>query len=337
MAVCNQCEDVTNATLTSCTPTASKQGQNCNFTTPNSLQVQGWAAGDDYYGFRYTHINSTFSDAYPFCAGSTIPTCISGEGSQDQKDFVTLLDTSIIRFDPKYEDTDNWNPQETRWRGTLEAYECVYQLCLVEYANWTSVNGTVNPGSRRQWPLNGTVDGLDDVVSVMVNYTVLPNEDGDFPAMLEEGGQQVPPQSRILRVNAYDVRNMAQILQNMTHNSYPSGPDDGADVQNGNLPLNRLFNSGPGGLLATLDRLALAMSYEMLSGPNATIVKGELWATQTYIRVHWAWLSLTVTLVALAAGFLAAVAFASRRTQQPLWKSSLAPLLMDHVRLTGGS
>lgn len=286
--------------------------QTCNYTTPNGLELQAHASGDDYYGFRYTHINTTYSTENVLCGGNVNSCLAEGKkGSIENADYIMLLNLTIIRFDAGFEDTDNWDVYNTRWRDTLQAVECTQELCATAYSNWTSVNGTVIPGTLRQSRLNGSLAGSSPLDTTVVYITL----DQDFPG------------NQTLVLNLYDRLNFAQVLQKVSYDSTPYTPDPSQS----NLFLDALYNSE--NITATMDNIATSVSYQMLSGPNATMVDGEVYAEQTYIRVRWVWLSLNVALVIVAALFLAAVVFASSRTRQPVWKSSLAPLLSEHVQM----
>lgn len=308
LGVCSECRDVTNQTTKTCDQT--EVSQTCNYTTPNGLELQAYASGDDYYGFRYTYINTTYSTANVLCSDN-VPSCLSEPDNSDWADYVMLLNLTILRFDSGYEVEDDWDIHNTSWQNTLQAVQCTHQLCALGYSDWTSVNGTVSPGPLRRSALNGTMSGnLPD--EVLVVYTTL---DTGFPG------------NQTFVVNLYDRLNFAQVLDQVTSNPNPSySPDPKQD----NLFLDVLYSSPD--LNATMNNISTGMSYRMLSGPQAVDVYGDVYAEQTYIHVRWAWLSLTVILVVVAALFLAAVIFATHKTRQPVWKSLLVPLLYADSR-----
>lgn len=201
---------------------------------------------------------------------------------------------AMIRF------ADDARATETQWQDTLTAYECNYDACAKAYLGWRVANGAVVPGTIQESQLNLT--GVGPVIP----FTTL---ERGFPG------------NTTYEINLFDLRVMVKALSEVYNPGSP-GSDSFAAA---------LYNSP--NLTRTVENIATGMSYRMLSGPNATAVTGEVFAVQTYMRTHWAWLSLAATLEVLTILFLLVVIFATSRARQQAWKSSLAPLLYESAIL----
>ncbi|UNI23442.1 hypothetical protein JDV02_009259 [Purpureocillium takamizusanense] len=190
----------------------------------------------------------------------------------------------------------------THWQDTVTAYECGYEVCAKEYSGWRSINGTVRTGTVRESRLNLTGIGP------LVPFTTL-----------EKGF----PGNTTFEINFLDIQAMTGALMTIFYTK--SGSTDSNSFMAG------LYNSPD--IVRTVDNIATGMSYRMLSGPNTTAVTGEVFAVQTYMRTHWAWLSLTAVLEVLTCLFLIIVIVATNRARQHAWKSSLAPLLYEDATI----
>ena len=255
-----------------------KQGvpnQICNYTLPGGFHIGSYAGVDAHNGFYHTTVNTSVNTTSP-----------------DQWAPI-LSNIGMIWF--SNDDLDNNFNVSTSWQDTLTAYECSYEVSAIAYSNWTSVNGTVQPGTLQMSSLNITGMG-----------PIFPMEalDGSFPG------------NKTFELNYYDLNYMSECLTIF-------------DMEDG-IPssyIAALYNSP--NITKTMENIATGMSYRMLSGPNATAVEGEVFAVQTYIHVHWAWLTLTVALVLIACIFFITVIIQTQTARQRAWKSSLAPLLYD--------
>lgn len=281
LGISSTCNDVTSQVIQNCIETnVSVYAQVCNYTLPSNYQIGAYAGIDAHNGFFHTTINTTVNN--------------SMDSDWNSNDTTTpLVHLGMISF-TKDDLEENMNLDST-WQKTVKAYECRYDLSAYTYSNWTSTNGTLNPGEMALSSLNLTGPGP----ILPLNVT-----DEKFPG------------NKSFEVNYYDMNFMAETLSNIFGYS-----DTYANAQY----LDALFNSPD--LTKTVDNIAKGMSYRMLSGPNATTVQGEVFAMQTYIRVHWAWLSLSGVLLVVACVFFGAVVAETETTRQRAWKSSLAPLL----------
>ncbi|ROV86895.1 hypothetical protein VMCG_10866 [Cytospora schulzeri] len=173
-----------------------------------------------------------------------------------------LISLGLIRFGSSDEE-NNFDATDTRWQSTMQAYESSFSLCAKVYRGWTTVNGTLVPGRSLESPLNRTDMG---------------------PLYPFNATGEAIFGNRTFVINFLDVGLMRSVLTTI----FDSSDGDGPSFMGG------LYNSPS--LTDTMGRIATGMSYRMLSGPNATQDFGEVLAVQTYIRVQWAWLSLTAVL-----------------------------------------
>lgn len=277
LGIHSECKDVTEETVQNCINTNhSIPAQICNYTLPSGAELGAYSTLDAHSGFGHTTLNASVNLTSP-----------------DQ--FAPILsNVGIIWF--SNDDNENNFEISADWQKNLKAYECTYEVCALAYSNWTSVNGTVRPGTLERSALKITGDG-----------PVFPLEalDATFPG------------NKTFGLNYYDMNFMSVCLD-----IFDSSRNGQASSYN-----KAVYNSP--NLTRTMENIATGMSYRLLSGPNATTVEGEVFAVQTYIHVHWAWLALTVTLLLIACIFLLTVMFQTQTAHQRAWKSSLAPLLYD--------
>lgn len=126
------------------------------------------------------------------------------------------------------------------------------------------------------------------------------------------------PGNQTYTVNSFDIdaitSGLANFFDTATYSEYQT-----------NLFTTALYNGGD--IPTTAARMAAAMTYRLMQGPNTTAVHGDMLLTETYIHVQWPWLTLMIALAVLAVVFLLVTIVLTRRARQLAWKSSLAPLL----------
>lgn len=80
-----------------------------------------------------------------------------------------------------------------------------------------------------------------------------------------------------------------------------------------------------------MQNVATSMTNDMKlhpgNGTRPIFHEGTTWATETYIRVDWPWLSLLIATVPLSMLLLALTMMSSLRTQTQVWKTSSYPVL----------
>ncbi|KAI1856039.1 hypothetical protein JX265_011936 [Neoarthrinium moseri] len=185
------------------------------------------------------------------------------------------------------------------WMDGMEVHDCLFRLSAIEYANWRMVNGTILPGLRTPYTMNITQPGS------LTGYTVL---DTAFQ------------HNRTFYINFMDSNNMVNMLEEAF------APVEPNVVTLKNVPL---YISE--GIPTTIAKISDAISDRMISGPNFTEKTGRVYTQETFITVHWHWISLPASLVFAACGLLAAVMLLTHQADQLIWKSSLTPLLMTEV------
>ncbi|KAK8133807.1 hypothetical protein PG984_005819 [Apiospora sp. TS-2023a] len=178
----------------------------------------------------------------------------------------------------------------------MKVHECTYTLTAVEYTNWSVINGIITPGLMKTYPLNLTHSrGLYE-------YTVLD------PAF---------PYNSTFMISFTDKRNIREILEEAF-----------VPASTGSVLLNvPLYNSPD--IPMTMTNVSMAMSWRMLSGPNATVTRVPVLEPQTVITVRWVWISLPAVLVFTMCLFLLVIIYQTHHAQHLIWKSSLTPLLLS--------
>lgn len=86
-----------------------------------------------------------------------------------------------------------------------------------------------------------------------------------------------------------------------------------------------------GGLEWAIPRIFESYARMLRDNSNETLF-GEVLTTQTYIRVHWYWLSIPAGTVFIGAVFTLAVMWKSKGIKKALWKSSSLPFLFYGFR-----
>lgn len=214
------------------------------------------------------------------------------ESSSTYTNIVTL---GLIRFDTN--SSQSAGPS-AEWQSTMAAYQCSLELCAYAFENWTYASGVLVPGSTLYSPLNHTAG--EEVVYTMslLDYQAL---DPDFPDA---------------NATTYSINNLDKngLLQNF---EVLFGTDYIADS---------LYQSSTN-ITASLDDFATGMTYNMMSGPNATLALGLALENMTYIHVRWPWLTLCVSMVVFSAFFLVFTIFKTQKAEIRAWKSSLEPLV----------
>ncbi|KAG6368528.1 hypothetical protein INS49_002738 [Diaporthe citri] len=184
----------------------------------------------------------------------------------------------------------------------MKVFQCDFDLVAYAYSNWTFINGTINAEALAWSPLNFTT--TEALPLVVFNAT-----SHEFPES----------ENRTFSVSIYDLKSMYSVLASI----FQRRSDN--QVFSQSMYQNALYNSA--NLTETAENIAMAMSFRMLQGPNATLVHGSVYEMQTYIHVHWWWLALNVALLLLASALLGTTIALSREANLGAWKSSLDPLL----------
>ncbi|KAI0975065.1 hypothetical protein F4678DRAFT_360450 [Xylaria arbuscula] len=266
-------------------------GQLWTYRTPSNLTLQASAYSDAHSGFSHTLANATAELLNSESAGLGMP-----------------VRTGIIRFP---EDPSTGRSTMENWMDTMQAYECTISFCGHQYKGWNMTNGTLTPGEDQVIKLNNSDIPADGAPWYRILAPLNASESLDIP-----GG------NNSFSINYLDGENMATTLTSI----FDVLNDVPPDQQIGPLALY----SSPD-IPATLDNVAKGMTYRMMSGPNSTTTYGEVYGTQTYMRVRWPWITLPVALAVGSTFCLISVIVMTRMARQLIWKSSLTPLLLPDI------
>lgn len=186
----------------------------------------------------------------------------------------------------------------TSWNDTVNAFQCEFDLVAYTYSNWTSTNGAIYAEALTWSHLHLTQTTPDPLYIFNANSHEFPENE-----------------NRTFSVNQDDFDSMRNVLKTISER----------DGHGFSLYQNALYNSAK--ITETVQNIAMAMSFRMLQGPNATLVHGSVYEMQTFIHVHWWWLALGVSLLLLASALLWNTIALSHEAHLKAWKLSLDPLL----------
>lgn len=218
----------------------------------------------------------------------------------------SIMRMHIVRWDRVAEAKAAAGPSgnATSWLNTMTAQQCSFDLCAWSFSDWSYANGALKPGSTtKSMFLQPHITELD---FGSPDFYILNTTDPEFPGN----------QTFTLSGNDYDG-----IFITL---------DDLWSRDTGGSSTDQLWNSlyeADRNISVTLDKMATGMTYSMMSGPNATLAQGQVFETETFIFVHWEWLSLAILTVVAAVAILVFTIVKTRAAHQRAWKSSLVPLL----------
>ncbi|KAK8117795.1 uncharacterized protein PG998_006076 [Apiospora kogelbergensis] len=303
------------------TPPFSCPGEQCDFPSFLSLGVCNSCrevtsqieprlvnTAPPYQRWQFTTLNNksfvtanSYTNTHPVFLDHTRVNTTVYTQSEDSSGISVVL----IKF-PYFDDDDT---EKHQWVQNLEAHECFMYLCGQIYENWTMTNGTLNPGMVRTTKLTNynrpSKDSLTELTSVNGNL----------------------PGNASLLVNVADLASIFLTLVEMFAGYSDGLLNHGLDSALGESWYESAFYDSPD-LTDTIANMTKSMSYRLMSGPNATVLHGNVYHRPTYIVVQWAWLALPMVLELSACGFLATVMIITKRAQHLIWKSSLLPLLL---------
>lgn len=88
-----------------------------------------------------------------------------------------------------------------------------------------------------------------------------------------------------------------------------------------------LYSVNVGNLAKDVDAIAESITKYIRQGPNSTTADGVVWISETFIKVHWPWLTYPAFLVLSRIGLLVLSITYSTRGSRIAWKSSSLALL----------
>ncbi|KAL1622878.1 hypothetical protein SLS54_004898 [Diplodia seriata] len=200
-----------------------------------------------------------------------------------------------------------------RFQPSRQYTECTLYWCSLSYSNFRIRNGTVEEGSVTSAPLR-----VEDIPNVRL-------VDGERTTVNLTAPETLPGNSSF-HANLADMSSMSDLIQLTL-----------ADFQLFNIhsmayASDYYFNLGnamskSANLSQTMANVAKSMTNAIRQSANATIVHGQAFRDETYMRVRWAWFALPASLVFLTAFILIAAVRINSRNKVMLWKSSMLPLL----------
>lgn len=322
LGVCNSCEDVTERTVADCTIIPWDYGlagnySRCNYTLPGGSIITANNTMSEF-GLNYPTLN-TSTNKEPKIYPDDVNSSVRNLTGMDQ-----LFNMSFVRFDSA-EDLGGMNTKlnGTDWMKTMTAHECLFRLCAWSFTNWTHNNGALQEGSVAQsllGPQNETLENwqFQRVPNVnLINYV-------PFGYVAKEPNF---PGNHTFEVSFEDRRAMVQTFYAMW---------DRATANEAATYFTNSLYLADRNISRTLDAMARGITYKMMSGPNATESLGQVFKTETFIRVHWQWLALTIITVVSSVALLAATIVKTGLAHQRAWKSSLTPLLYADSTMAAG-
>lgn len=251
------------------------------------------------FGLNYPTLNTSTSEepnTYPSIKNSVV----------NMTTMSTLYNMNFVRFDSAEDIGMDAKANRTNWMKTMTAHECVFELCAWSFTNWSHLDGALQEGVVAQSKLKIREATVETRFWDQDAPFVFETADSDFPG------------NQTYTIATADRRAMLQTFYTMW------------DRATGNEAANYFANSlymADDDIPRTLDAMARGMTYSIMSGTNSTLSLGQVFETQTFIYVHWEWLTLSIITVVSSVVLLAVTIVKTYAAHQRAWKSSLVPLL----------
>ncbi|GME34677.1 c6 and c2h2 transcription factor [Neofusicoccum parvum] len=195
----------------------------------------------------------------------------------------------------------------------IEALECTLYWCARTNSGLGVTNGVINPGNVTRTPLAG----IRDLTTI--------NQDSEFPIQLTT---LVAPESwngtKRFTMNVFDMVCIADLIQVLLHTSLLT---ENYYMYRSNTYRTAYALWKSPSLATTMDNVAESLTNAMRRTQNSTMITGQSFHDETYMRVRRAWFALPASLVICTAGTLITLAIINDRHNVLLWKSSMLPLL----------
>ena len=195
---------------------------------------------------------------------------------------------------------------------TWDVMECSLGLAGYKYSNVSVQNSEFKIGNTEQLAL-GTTN---------FSYGVA-NGNSQNPIVYFNSTQS--PQT--FAVNSVDLLSLVTFLQTKVFNGSLVGGDSSLTSDNG-LGAVVIYD---GNITEIATNMATSMTTQISSGGNATLAKGDVLTEETYVAVHWPFLSLPIASLVATAIFLAATILKTSKQHSAIWKSSSVALLLHQV------
>ncbi|EXJ63428.1 uncharacterized protein A1O5_11477 [Cladophialophora psammophila CBS 110553] len=187
------------------------------------------------------------------------------------------------------------------------AHDCSLRLCIRTWAGATFENST---------------------------FTMEPPEEINFQRVMASGPfsiLELDPTVNATRfgtykINTYDWQMMASFLAATF--SY-QGSDVLSDTDNQGVPIMLYYARD---LPAMIQNLANSLTNMIRTSPDSTLVAGEAFRSEAFIKIHWPWISLPAIVVFSSNSLLVIMMIQSHRKRSPIWKSSVLALLFHGLK-----
>lgn len=196
------------------------------------------------------------------------------------------------------------------YRALEQTLECDISLVAYKYSNATSIANDFNFGSVEKVQLEA---GYHLTGQDIYNPTILFNTTG-----LPE-----------FRVSLLDL----EVLRDyFTSDSFSGTLTDGESAPVYSNGITAAIRSPQKNISSLLDSMAISMTDQLRTSPNATTAPGFTAKSVLLVRIQWAWLGLPFFVVLASAAFLIAEMAESRRSRDiMLWKSTATSMLFHSV------
>lgn len=305
LGMCSYCEDVTERTVADCTivpynnrTLITGDFSKCNYTLPGGSSMTAYETYTSF-GWNYPTLNTSTSEepnTGPFIKDSIV----------NMTNITRLYNMNFVRFDSAEDIGIDIKANGTDWMKTMTAHECEFHLCAWSFTNWSHLDGALQEGAVAQSKLKMREATAETRFWDQYAPYVFKTDDSNFPG------------NQTYAIATVDRRSMLQTFYTMW------------DRATGNEAANYFANSlymADRDIPRTLDAMARGMTYSIMSGMNSTLSLGQVFETQTFIYVHWEWLTLSIITVVSSVVLLAVTIVKTYAAHQRAWKSSMAPLL----------
>lgn len=203
--------------------------------------------------------------------------------------------------------------RDPAYEALEQTLECDISLVAYKYSNASSIANDFNFGSVEKVQLEAGYLNITGQDMYNFNPTILFNTTG-----LPE-----------FRVSFLDLTVLRDYF---TSDSFSGTLTDGESAPVYSNGITAAIRSPQKNISSLLDSMAISMTDQLRTSPNATIAPGFTAKSVLLVRIQWAWLSLPFFVVLASAAFLIAEMAESRRSRDiMLWKSTATSMLFQSV------
>ncbi|KAK7514508.1 hypothetical protein IWZ03DRAFT_415911 [Phyllosticta citriasiana] len=310
LGICSTCSRVealeTDVDTTYCDATYGESPKTCDvnatYTTPSNLTLEA---------FVYWQVSSRVSiyDYHALLSSFSKPS-----GTEEHDDLAVV---GFARMPPLPDpEPKNVRNASIDWLNSAQLTECRLAFCAKTYQDVKVVDGSlVDNYTVTETPLSWSSQYWDGS-RWFLRSSVNPN-DGSFE----------PFDNQTAIIGYYDYLSTAGFVRNMLNFTLRDVSMDAYFDGTFAFSAGQAFNYSDS-INNVMSTIATSMTNIVRRSSNVTAATGTVFEAQTFITVHWPWLSLPVALVVLAGGFLATnIWMSGDKKAPPIWKSSLVPLL----------